>query len=193
MASEKEWVRSLQPRIEKALRHCDHDEWHVYAGDGEKLAYAYQILTYDKNGPDRTQIAEYETDLLIYDSRENEDWIPRVVIEFKMGVTTHDALTYSAKAATHKRIHPHLRYGILIGGEPSVPGRLMQHGAYFDFMAVWSEQEPTTGEWKSLIAVLAEEIHASRALQTILSDSRSKGRKKYKLVHRPLRLTDPVE
>jgi hypothetical protein len=43
MASEKEWVRSLQPRIEKALRHCDQDEWHFYAGDGEKLAYAYQI------------------------------------------------------------------------------------------------------------------------------------------------------
>jgi hypothetical protein len=51
----------------------------------------------------------YQTDLLISERLDDgEDWTPRVVVEFKLGsVTTHDALTYSAKAATHKNVHPY--------------------------------------------------------------------------------------
>jgi hypothetical protein len=62
-------------------------------------------------------------------------WVPRVVVEFKLGsVTTHDALTYLAKAATHKNVHPYLRYGIIIGGlDGPVPKRLVRHGHSFVF------------------------------------------------------------
>ena len=31
--------------------------------------------------------------------------IPRVVMEFKQGLSTHDVLTYSAKATRHKQVY----------------------------------------------------------------------------------------
>ena len=32
-------------------------------------------------------------------------------MEFKQGLSTHDVLTYSAKATRHKQVYPYLRYG----------------------------------------------------------------------------------
>jgi hypothetical protein len=194
MPSEKEWVRSLQPRLDEAVRSSNEGDWQVHVDAGEKLTYAYEILRYGKEGPEHRSSAKYETDLLVYDIREDGDWIPRVVLECKTwGITTHDALTYSAKAATHKQVHPYLRYGILIGDfGTALPGRLVRHGAYFDFMMVWSSQEPTQEEWADLIEILADEIRASRTLQSLLSESRSRGRKKFRVMHRPLRLRESV-
>ncbi len=191
MATEKEWVESvLQPRLAAELAKCDEGEWHIAIASGKKLTYAYEILRYSNEGCDETLNAEYETDLLIYDLRQNGDWIPRVVLECKKGaVTTHDALTYSTKAATHKHVHPYLRYGVLIGDFGSaLPGRLIRHGAYFDFMMVWGGEEPTKEELSSLVRVLKDEIQASRTLHGLLTDSRSKKRKKFSLLHRPLQL-----
>jgi hypothetical protein len=113
-----------------------------------------------------------------------------VVLECKTwGISTHDALTYSAKPATHKHVHPYLRYGILLGDfGTALPGWLIRHGAYFDFMMVWSSQEPTGEEWAELIEVLADEVRASRMLQSLLTESRSQARRKFRLLHRPLRL-----
>jgi hypothetical protein len=59
----------------------------------------------------------FQTDLCIFEERSPEILIPRVVIEFKTRITTHDVLTYSAKAIKHKQIYPYLRYGILVSGE----------------------------------------------------------------------------
>ena len=59
------------------------------------------------------------------------------------GVTTHDALTYSTKAATHKHVHPYLRYGFLAGGIQTIPGRLIKHGASSTLWfhgALWSRR-----------------------------------------------------
>ena len=107
----------------------------------------------------------------------------------KGGVTTHDALTYSTKASTHKHVHPYLRYGVLIGDFGSaLPGRLIRHGAYFDFMMVWGGEEPTREEFSGLVKVLEAEIAASRTLQGLLTDTKSKSRKKFSILHRPLRL-----
>ncbi len=40
-------------------------------------------------------------------------------------ITTHDVITYSHKAATHRQVHPYLRYGILWVEENNIlPGRL---------------------------------------------------------------------
>src|SRR5438105_15396623 len=115
MATEKEWVQLLQPRLDAELRRCGEAEWNLRVDAGEKLTYAYEILRYSAEGPDHRLSAKYETDLLFYDIRENGDWIPRVVLECKKGrISTHDALTYSAKAATHKHVHPYLRYGVLL-------------------------------------------------------------------------------
>jgi hypothetical protein len=195
MAREKQepqWVRSLQSRLDTNLCHCDEDEWHVRVDDGIKLAYAYEIRAYNMNwAPFKGRPARYQTDLLIYDVHDDGRWVPRIVVECKInGVSTHDALTYSSKASMHKYVHPYLRYGILVACEAALPGRLLRHGADFDFMAVWSDKQPTDEEWDSLMDVLTEEVRISRTLQAILSDSRTKRRKKYKLLHRPLRLTE---
>jgi len=114
-----------------------------------------------------------------------------VVVEFKMGgVNTHDPLTYSAKAATHKHVHPYLRYGFLAGGIRGIPGRLIKHGAYFDFMASWVSLKPTPDEWSGLIEVLKEEVVASRTIQEILTTTRSASKKRYDILHRPLKLRE---
>lgn len=190
MASEKEWVGSIQPQLQAALKDSGSDEWRVEVGVGAKLAYANEILLYRDDGTHQHRHASYETDLLVYDIRDNGDWIPRVVVECKLGsVTTHDALTYSTKAATHKHVHPYLRYGILIGAfDDALPGRLIRHGAYFDFMMVWKEEFAASREWAELIRVLADEVRASRELQTMMAESRNRGRKRFNLLHRPLKL-----
>lgn len=190
MPTEKEWGASLQPRLEIALQAYTEGEWALRVFAGEKLTYAHEVLCYHADGSELRHSARYETDLLLYDTKENGDWIPRVVIELKMGsITTHDALTYSTKAATHKHVHPYLRYGILIGQYGTdLPGRLIRHGSYFDFMMTWPALEPTKTEWSGFIGVLVDEVRASRCLQTLLVESRLRGRKKYQLLHRPLRL-----
>jgi len=192
MVTEKEWVRSFQPRLSAAVKALTDGACKVRIEVAEKLAYANEILRYDSTGPDLSHRAKYETDLLICDVFDNGDWIPRVVLECKKGsVTTHDALTYSAKAETHKRVHPYLRYGILVGDfGDAIPGRLIRHGAYFDFMMVWGSSDPNTGEWEDFVAVITAEVRASRTLQSLLAESRSRGRTRFRLLHRPLILKD---
>jgi hypothetical protein len=127
----------------------------------------------------------YQTDILVRDDLGNGLWVPRVVIECKLAsVTTHDALTYSAKADTHKQVHPYLRYGILIANhdEKGVPRRLFRHGAHFDFMAAWKAKDPSDEEWEGLIEVLREEIKTSRRIEEFVSQRSSA----YSLVHRRL-------
>lgn len=191
MATEKEWVETfLRPELYTALQSCGDDKCKVGVDSGKRLTYAYEILKYRDEKPELHQSAGYETDLLIYDT-EDGLWMPRVVLECKKGgVTTHDALTYSSKAATHKHVHPYLRYGVLIGDfGPALPGRLIRHGVYFDFMMAWSSDKPTTTEWSMVVDVIKKELAASRDLYAILSDTRSKKRPKYWLLHRPLVLT----
>jgi hypothetical protein len=191
MATEEEWVASLlQPRLAAEFKEFDDGEYRIAVASGKRLTYANEILRYRNDVPDESNCAAYETDILVYDERQNIDWIPRVVLECKKGgVTTHDALTYSTKAATHKHVHPYLRYGILIGELGStLPGRLIRHGAYFDFMMVWEGAEPTKEEFSKLVNVLKEEVRASRTMQELLSDARKRNRRKFSLLHRPLRL-----
>jgi hypothetical protein len=92
------------------------------------------------------------------------------VVEFKLGsVTTHDALTYSAKAATHKNVHPYLRYGIVIGGfKGPVPRRLIRHGHHFDFMMTVASEKLTTQDRDRLVQLLKEEVQASRTMSKLL-------------------------
>jgi len=195
MAKEKAWVRSLKPLLGSALRAASKGAWKVQVDAGEKLTYAYEILRYGKDGPGVMHGGRYETDLLIYDSRENGDWIPRVVLACKRGsVTTQDALTHSAKAEAHKRVHPYVRYGILVGDfDTAIPGRLIRHGAHFDFMMAWAAAKPDRAEWRGLVGVLRKEVAASRALQLLLTERQIRGRARFRLVHRALRLAKAAE
>ena len=123
----------------------------IFFCTGKKVPYSFEILNYKDDKPGDRKYIKYETDLLVYQKIDNEKWKPRIIIEGKTNsVTTHDAITYSQKASTHKNVHPYLRYGILLGNRKHypLPGRLYRHGAYFDFMLSWKAFETTEEERK---------------------------------------------
>ena len=178
---ETEWAKLVADKLDTEL-----SGFNVQAG--KKLIYANEIIEY---GEDTSLYNEmgYETDILVYESLSNDTWKPRVVIETKINsVTTHDAITYSQKSAAHKYVHPYLRYGIFIGNRQHhpLPGRLFRHGAHFDFMLSWQGFEPLEYEWAALTEIINKEISASKQLEEMFFNSRSKGRKKYFALHKPL-------
>jgi hypothetical protein len=187
--TEKEWVKTIIADIEKSLRIADDN---IRVVDGHRLSYTNEVLTYGKDyKPDKQKSLGYETDILVYEQLDETTWKPRVVIETKLGsVTTHDAITYSQKAQTHKNVHPYLRYGILIGDrkDAPLPGRLFRHGQHFDFMLSWQKSQADKSELKTLIKIVQDEIKASKTLDEIIYNSRSRTRVKYTALHRPLRL-----
>ena len=36
----------------------------------------------------------------------------------------------------------------------ALPAQLVRHGAYFDFMAVWGDEDASKAEWEELLDVL---------------------------------------
>ena len=91
------------------------------------------------------------------------DWVPRVVVEFKLGFTTHDALTYSAKAATHKNIHPYLRYGVVIArgkAREAISSKMMRHGHNFDFMLILESAEFWVTSWRPVTCARSRQATA---------------------------------
>lgn len=186
--TEKEWVNSISQELESELIIFNNN---LRIGESKKLPYSSEILDYLDDQPNNQNYLKYETDLLIYEILDGCKWKPRIIIEAKINsVTTHDAITYSQKAQTHKNVHPYLRYGILIGNRKHhpLPGRLFRHGQHFDFMQSWKSYESDSSEWPQLIKLLKSEIEASYALEEIIFNTRSKNREKYNLLHRPLRL-----
>ena len=104
--------------------------------------------------------------LCIFEKKNEEVSIPRVVMEFKTRITTHDVLTYSAKATKHKQVYPYLRYGIVASSETAVPGRLFTHNESLDFCATVSGLEGK--ELSDFFAsLLAAEVESSRRLEAI--------------------------
>ncbi len=119
----------------------------------------------DPRKPSRGQSA-FQTDLCIFEEVEPEILIPRVVTEFKQSITTHDVLTYSAKARRHKQIYPYLRYGLVASGESVVPTRFFRHNEALDyFLAVAPYKERRLRE--VLSGILKDEVDASRRLESI--------------------------
>ncbi len=187
--NERQWMTQVLDRINEELQNRGLSN--LLASQGAKLPYAFEILSYDANKPIQINNISYETDLLVYEVLDGAEWKPRIVIEGKLGrVTTHDAITYSQKALTHKNVHPFLRYGILLGDRKQypLPGRLFRHGAYFDFMLSFKSTEPTSEELNDLIQLILEEVEASRNLDEILYNSRNPNRKRFTLLHKPLKL-----
>jgi hypothetical protein len=192
--NEREWIETFATRLEASLRKGSLRRVRVVKG--LRLPYAAEVLKYAGAVEDIDQVEplvttqSFETDLLILD-KWRDHWIPRVVIECKFeSISTHDALTYSTKAAAHKHVHPYLRYGILIGLREHypLPGRLIRHGAHFDFMASWKGARPTPSEWSVLCRLLRDEVKASRSAWEMMTTNRSSKRKRYTVLHRPLRL-----
>ena len=156
---------------------------------GEKLPYGHEITSSgDKHA---VNVITYETDLLIVEKLDDSRWIPRVVLEAKLTkITTHDAITYSQKAFTHKQVHPYLRYGIVLGYRKHypLPGRLFRHGAHFDFMFSFKRTSFAKEELTRLRKLMRSEVGASRKLEHLLYESRSPHRRRYTMLQRRLLL-----
>jgi hypothetical protein len=55
-------------------------------------------------------------------------------------------------------------------------------------MLSWEGFEPTEDEWQDFLDIINSEIKYSEQLEEILFKSRSKNRKRYTILHRPLYL-----
>jgi len=185
---EPEWVKTFAPEVDRHLKQIDKS---LSVLTGFKLPYANEVCSYSNTGEPEPSSMKYETDMLVVEAFDSK-WIPRVIIEAKChgSVTTHDAITYSHKASTHRQVHPYIRYGILIGEREHypLPGRLFRHGTQFDFMLSWVGIEPTQQEMKDFVELLHKEVEASRTMQDIIFNSRKKDRPHYTILHKELRV-----
>lgn len=185
--NEVDWVNTFASTVESRLRACDR---HLAVRTGMKLPYANEVRNYKDKQFNNSDFMDYETDLLVTESDDSGLWKPRVIVEAKChgSITTHDAITYSHKAFTHRQVHPYLRYGILIGEREHypLPGRLFRHGTQFDFMLSWVGAKPTKAEMRHLIDILRQEVQASRKMEEIIYDSRKPGRGRYTVLHKQL-------
>ncbi len=186
---EIEWVKMIAPKIEDRLV---KQRPGLLVLTGKKLPYANEIRSYKNERINRSDFMGYETDLLIIESSGDGIWKPRVVVEVKIrgSISTHDAITYSHKAFTHRQVHPYLRYGILIAERKHypLPGRLFRHGTQFDFMLSWVGSEPNETEISKTTDLLIKEFDASQAMEEFIFDSRKPGRKHYTVLHRELKV-----
>lgn len=158
-----------------------------------KIPYAYEIKDYSEDWIDeQAEPTSFETDMLIYEKRDDRV-IPRVIIESKIGnITTHDAITYSNKASYHKNVMPYVRYGIICGNRETypLPGRLFRHGTNFDFLFSFVSYEPSDTEWSIFVDMLRKEIRYSQQMEEILNNSRSSRRKRYFMLQKEFHLEE---
>jgi hypothetical protein len=107
----------------------------------------------------------FQTDLCVFEER-NDIKLPRVVLEFKAGISTHDVLTYSAKARKHKQVYPYLRYGVVVSNEAVVPHRFFIHNEALDFFAALKSIKHTDlGDVFSRL--IEREVATSRRMERI--------------------------
>ena len=161
----------------------------------KKIPYAFEISSFNEEwevDAESFDETSFETDLVVYEKVDGKI-IPRVIIEAKVGtVTTHDAITYSHKAMYHKNVIPFVRYGIMLGAREiyPLPGRLFRHGTNFDFLFSFIDYEPSEKEISTFIDMLKREITYSRQIEEILSNSRSRGRKRYFMLQKEFHLEE---
>lgn len=123
------------------------------------------IVTVDPKTPRRGTSA-FQTDLCIFEAKSETVVLPRVVLEFKTSITTHDVLTYSAKARKHKQVYPYLRYGVVASDATHVAGRVFNHNESLDFCGAVANLD--SGGLRTFFANLFEaEVAASRRLESI--------------------------
>lgn len=142
----------------------------LYIERGVALLYQITVdnllnISVNPRHPTRGNSA-FQTDLCVLEQKNSEIRIPRVVLEFKANISTHDVLTYSTKARKHKQIYPYLRYGIIIGNEETIPGRFFTHNESLDFCVAASIYKGNRLH-ELFSTLLREEISASRELEKI--------------------------
>jgi hypothetical protein len=138
---------------------------------GESLYYSLsldlklRLSTPDTRKPKRG-CAAFQTDICISEKMDEIDF-PRVVIEFKERITTHDILTYSAKAGKHKQIYPCLRYGLLASEVAFIPGRFFTHNESLDFFIAAQNYKEPERVLRLARELIDRELRISRTLEKI--------------------------
>ena len=167
----------------------------IYIDVLKKIPYAFEISSFSQDweiAPDAFDETVFETDMVVYE-KNGSKIIPRVIVESKVGtVTTHDAITYSQKAMYHKNVIPFVRYGIMLGARETypLPGRLFRHGTNFDFLFSFVDYAPTTKEQNAFVDMIKKEIEYSRKIEEILTNSRSRNRKRYYMLQKEFHLEE---
>ena len=185
---ENEWTKSICEMLQEQELGSE-----IFIDVLRKIPYAFEISSFSEEWKiqnDSFNDKSFETDMVIYEKKDNKI-IPRVIIESKIGtVTTHDAITYSHKAMYHKNVIPFVRYGIILGERDTypLPGRLFRHGTNFDFLFSFINYVPTENEKQKFVEMLKKEILYSRQIEEILSNSRSKGRQRYYMLQKEFHL-----
>ena len=187
---ENDWTKSMCELLQK-----QDLGGNIYIDVLKKIPYAFEISAFNEEwevDADGFNETSFETDMVVYE-KANGKIIPRVIIESKVGsVTTHDAITYSHKAMYHKNVIPFVRYGIMLGARETypLPGRLFRHGTNFDFLFSFVDYEPSRKELDVFVDMLKREITYSRQIEEILSNSRSRGRKRYYMLQKEFHLEE---
>lgn len=106
----------------------------------------------------------FQTDILI---ERTSPSLPMVVIELKYGAfSTHDILTYSAKAVEHKRIYRYLRYGFIVIGLDRLGRRLLTHNQGFDFAIAL----PAVDSYQAdLVALTQRQIASAECVRSLMA------------------------
>ena len=135
--------------------------------------------------PKRGKGKGFEQDVLIYNIVGGDtSLVPRVIMELKFGkVGTHSAIIYSEKLRLIKSIYPYVRYGLILGGMPEIPPRVLRHGQGFDFIQTVSFPFRSS-ELNKLVRLLKKEANLSKKLAKIFN-----GKKKLKFLHRQVRMS----
>src|ERR1700733_8994033 len=122
-------------------------------------------VTVDPKNPKRGGSA-FQTDLCVFEKTLDGVMLPRVVLEFKVAISTHDVLTYSAKARKHKQVYPYLRYGVVVSNEAVVPHRFFVHNEALDFFAAL--KNTTDAELDGFFSrLINKEVATSRRMEEI--------------------------
>lgn len=164
MAEESKFVDLAHAAAKKVLRPP------LYIERGIVLLYQITVdneleTTVDPKKPKRGDSA-FQTDLCVFEEKSNDVKLPRVVLEFKAGISTHDVLTYSAKARKHKQVYPYLRYGVVVSNEAVVPRRFFVHNEALDFFAALKNTKHVElGDFFSCL--IEREVATSKRMESI--------------------------
>lgn len=125
-----------------------------------------ELSVKDLKNPKRGYSA-FQTDICLFEQVGNIK-LPRIAIEFKTSISTHDVLTYSAKAGKHKSIYPFLRYGLLSSEIASIPSRFFIHNEHLDFYIAGKNYKDEKKLKNLITKLIREELEISRTLDEIV-------------------------
>lgn len=176
---ENEWTKYICELLKKEL---DMNKYEITCL--ERVPYRANIVGFDDNRKEIIEYMKYQTDLLIKEIVNNNS-IPRLIIESKFGgITSHDAITYSNKAQSHKEIYNGLRYGIIIAKVNKVPTRLIQHGNNFDFMFSFSSENPNSKEWNLFVEIIKKNLKIAKIYDEVMNERRKKNNSNFNCIER---------